>query len=140
MRQYATAGCYSEVLKVADSAGNVAYDFGIVQVIDVEHPLQLPPMIHPTYFPTQDVRVGDPITFKVRTFGTTHGKETWDFGDGSAAVEVQSDGNINKLDPDGYAVTSHSYREAGDYIVRVERTDQRGIRGVGHLHVHIRSR
>ena len=81
------------------------------------------------------IRAGDPITFKVRTFGTTDGKEVWNFGDGSEKVEVQSDGNVKKLDPNGYAVTTHSFKAPGDYIVRVERSDRDGIRAVGHLHV-----
>ena len=138
-RTYTTPGCYSEVLKVTDDEGNSSYDFAVVQVIDGEHPDQLPPMIHPTYYPTRGIGVGDPITFKVRTFGTTEGNEIWDFGDGSKLVEVRSDGNVNKLAPDGYAVTSHAYRRPGDYIVRVERTNQHGIRGIGHLHVRVDS-
>ncbi len=136
-RMYPQPGCYSEVLKVTDSDGNTAYDFAIVQVIDGKQPERLPPMIHPTYAPTQDIDVGDPITFKVRTFGTTDGNEVWDFGDGSPTVEVQSDGNVNKLDPNGYAVTTHAYKTPGDYIVRVQRTNRDGIRGVGHLHVRV---
>jgi murein DD-endopeptidase MepM/ murein hydrolase activator NlpD len=138
-RTYPQPGCYSEVLKVTDSEGNVAYDFAVVQVIDRDHLDRSPPMIHPTYAPNQEIGVGDPITFKVRTFGTTDGKEIWDFGDGSAKVEVQSDGNAKKLDPNGYAVTTHAYGEPGDYIVRVERTNRDGIRGVGHLHVRVKS-
>ena len=139
-RRYSTPGCYSEVLKVTDGEGNVAYDFAVVQVVDGERPEQLPPMIHPTYYPTQGIRAGETITFKVRTFGTVDGSEVWDFGDGSERVEVQSDGNVNKLAPNGYAVTEHTYRQPGDYIVRVERSNRQGIRGIGHLHVRVNSR
>ena len=138
-RTYPKPGCYSEVLKVTDAEGNVAHDFGIVQVLDGENLDRLPPMLHPNYWPTQNIRPGDPITFKVRTFGTTDGKEVWDFGDGTDKVEVQSDGNVNKLDPNGYAVTTHAFKESGDYIVRVERTDRDGVSGVGHLHVRVES-
>lgn len=138
-RTYREPGCYSEILKVTDAAGNSAYDFGVVQVLDGDKLDQLPPMIHPTYFPTQDLKVGDSIVFKVRTFGTTHGKERWDFGDGSPPVEVQSDGNVKKLDPNGYAVTRHVYKAAGDYVVSVRRTNSNGATGVGHLHVRIES-
>lgn len=136
-RTYPKPGCYSEIVKVTDSSGNVAYDFAVVQVVDRERLDQLPPMVHPTYAPTQGNQVGDEITFKVRTFGTTDGKEIWDFGDGSPQVEVQSDGNVKKLDPNGYAVTTHAYKKPGDYIVRVQRTNDRGIRGVSHLHVRV---
>ncbi len=136
-RIYAKPGCYSEVLKVTDADGNTNYDFGIVQVLDGDHLDRLPPMIHPNYWPTQNIRPGDVITFKVRTFGTTDGQEIWDFGDGSDKVEVQSDGNVNKLDPNGYAVTTHTFAEPGDYIVRVERTNGDGVSGIGHLLVRV---
>ena len=136
-RAYPVPGCYSEVLKVSDRDGNAAYDFGIVQVLDPDPSAPLPPMIHPSYWPTQGISAGDQVTFKVRTFGTTDGTEMWDFGDGSEPVMVQSDGNVKKLDPNGYAVTSHAFQSAGDYIVRVQRTDRHGVRAVGHLHVHV---
>ena len=73
----------------------------------------------------------------MRTFRTTDGRETWDFGDGSPKVEVQSDGNAVKLARDGYARTAHAYKKAGHYLVRVERTDRRGYTAVAHLHVRV---
>ncbi len=136
-RKYDTAGTYSEVVRVTDETGNVAFDFAIVQVIDRQKPEQLPPTIHPTYAPTFDIRVGDPIRFTVRSFRTTEGKEVWDFGDGSAIVEVESDGNREKLSPDGYAVTSHRFEKPGDHIVRVERTNEFGLQATGHVHVRV---
>lgn len=138
-RAYPKPGCYSEVLKVTDDQGRVAYDFGIVQVLDRDPAAALPPMIHPAYWPTQGITAGDSVTFKVRTFGTTDGEETWDFGDGSQLVQVRSDGNVKKLDPDGYAVTTHKFDSAGDYLVRVQRTTRHGATAYGHLHVHVGS-
>ena len=122
---------------MTDTEGNVGYDFGIVQVLDGDRLDRLPPMIHPTYSPTQDIRVGDLITFKVRTFGTTAGNELWNFGDGSKPVEVRSDGNVKKLDPNGYAVTRHAFKKSGDFIVRVRRTNTDGVSAIGHLFVRI---
>lgn len=136
-RTYLKPGRYSEVLKVVDASGHVAYDFAVVAVVDREHPERRIPSIHPNYYPTQGIRPGDPVTFKVRTFNTTAGHEVWDFGDGSPEVEVQSDGNAVKLAPDGYAVTTHSYDQPGDYIVRVSRSNEHGVAAVGHLHVHV---
>ena len=136
-RKYPKPGRYSEIVKVTNSQGDIDYDFAIVLVMDRKHPDRRMPTIHPTYAPTQNVRVCTPITFKVRTFNTTHGNETWDFGDGSLKVNVKSDGNAVKLDPNGYAVTSHSYTKPGDYIVRAERTDQFGVTAVGHLHIRV---
>ncbi|MGZ0168917.1 MAG: PKD domain-containing protein [Planctomycetales bacterium] len=139
-RKYEQPGRYSEVLRVTDDAGNEAYDFPVVIVVDREHPERLVPSIHPNYYPTSGIRTGDPVTFKVHTFNTskaTTGKESWNFGDGSPQVEVQSDGNAVKLAPDGYAVTTHRYAQPGDYVVRVTRSNQHGVAAVGHLHVRV---
>ncbi len=134
---YDKPGRYSEVLQVTDDAGNIAYDFAVVVVVDHNHPERRIPSIHPNYYPTIGIRPGDPVTLKVRTFNTTAGKEVWDFGDGSSPVEVQSDGNAVKLAPNGYAVTTHRYDKPGDYVVRVTRTNEHGVDAVGHLHVHV---
>ncbi len=136
-RIYREPGVYSEVLKVTDSAGRMDYDFAVVNVIDKEHPDQLPPSIHAVYAPTFGIKPGDPVTFLVRTFRTTDGKETWDFGDGSPKVMVQSDGNVVKLAKDGYARTVHRFEKAGHYLVRVERTDRHGFTAIAHLHVRV---
>jgi murein DD-endopeptidase MepM/ murein hydrolase activator NlpD len=134
-RTYAKPGAYSEILKVSDTAGNVSYDFAIVQVIGSDEK-NLPPTIHPTFWPTTGLKPGTKITFKVRTFRTTGG-ETWDFGDGTPKVSVKSDGNAKALAKDGYAITSHAFAKADDYIVTVDHTNERGERAVGHLWVQI---
>ncbi|MEQ8785936.1 MAG: PKD domain-containing protein [Pirellulaceae bacterium] len=136
-RTYKSPGRYSEVLQATDEAGNVGYDFAVVTVADRRRPERKTPSIHPNYYPTMGIKPGDEITFKVRTFNTTHGKETWNFGDGSPEVQVQSDGNAVKLSPDGYAVTKHAYKQPGDYIVHVSRTNEHGVEAKGHLHVHV---
>ena len=138
-RAYDKPGRYSEVLRISDDAGNVAYDFAIVIVVDRDNPERRIPTIHPNFYPTTGIHPGDPVTFKVRTFNTTAGKEVWDFGDGSPKVEVQSDGNAVKLAPDGYAVTTHRFEKPGDYVVRVDRANEFGVTAVGHLHVHVAS-
>jgi hypothetical protein len=134
---YAKPGVYSEVLKVTDTAGQSDYDFGVVQILDPKHPDRLPPSIHAAYYPTFGIQPGDPVTFLVRTFGTTDGKETWDFGDGSPPESVQSDGNVNKLAPNGYARATHRYARPGHYLVRVERTNRFGYRAIAHLQVRV---
>lgn len=134
-RTYAQPGVYSETLEVRDAEGHVDYDFAIVHVLDRDHPDRLPPSIHAAYAPTFDIRPGQPVRFFVRTFRTTDGQETWDFGDGSPAVTVQSDGNVTPLAKDGYAITEHAYAKPGLYLVRVERTDKNGYRAVAKLKV-----
>jgi hypothetical protein len=84
-----------------------------------------------------NIRAGDPVTFKVRSFRTTFGSEVWDFGDGSAKVTVKSDGNVNSLAKDGYAVTQHRFAKPGHYLVRVERANEHGQRAIAHLHVAV---
>ncbi len=136
-RVYDSPGEYSEILKVSDNHGHVAYDFAIVQVLDPASSDPIPPGIHAAYAPTENLHPGDPITFKVRTFDTTDGSETWDFGDGSPTVEVHSDGNVKELALDGYAVTTHGFARPGDYLPRVERTDRHGRKATARLHVRI---
>lgn len=136
-REYSRPGEYSEILRVRDSAGNIAYDFAVVQVIDRDSTNPLPPAINANYYPTFGLRTGDEVTFKVRSFRTQHGEEVWDFGDGTSPVSVKSDGNVNQHDPNGYAVTTHRYRDAGDYIVTVKRSNQNGHTAIGRLHVRI---
>jgi murein DD-endopeptidase MepM/ murein hydrolase activator NlpD len=134
-RTYSKPGAYSEILKVTNDAGNVSYDFAIVQVIGSDEK-NLPPTIHPTFWPTTGLKPGTEITFKVRTFRTTGG-ETWDFGDGTPKVSVKSDGNAKALAKDGYAITRHAFAKAGDYLVSAEHTNERGERAVGHLWVRV---
>jgi len=138
-RRYERSGVYSEILEVTDDEGRVDYDFAVVQVIDRDQPERVPLSIHAVYWPTFDIKVGDPVTFKVRSFrvGPDEGHEVWDFGDGSPTVQVQSDGNAVKLAKDGYAVTTHRYGQPGHYLVSVERTNDRGQTATGHLHVRI---
>jgi len=136
-RVYPQPGYYSEILRVTDAAGHSDCDFAIVHVHDREHPDRFPPSIHVVYSPTLGLQVGDEVTFKVRTFATTDGEETWDFGDGSPAATTRSDGNVNHLAPDGYAVITHRYAAPGHYLVRAERTDRFGQRAVGYVQVRI---
>jgi murein DD-endopeptidase MepM/ murein hydrolase activator NlpD len=136
-RTYSQPGEYSEILKITDAHGEVDYDFVVVLVIDKSNPDQLPPTIHPACSPTMNIHVNDPVTFKVRSFRTTAGNETWDFGDGSAKVTVKSDGNVEQHAKDGYAVTQHRFAKPGHYLVRVERTNEHGQRAIGHVHVPV---
>lgn len=134
-RTYSKAGVYSEIAKVTDAAGRVDYDFAIVHVLDASDPNRLPPSIHAAFSPTTGIRAGAPVTFLVRTFRTTEGAETWDFGDGSAPVTVKSDGNVKPLAADGYAKTTHTFAKPGLYLARVQRTDGNGFTGTARLKI-----
>ncbi len=136
-RTYARPGIYSEIVKVSDAEGRVEYDLAVVQVANPDDPEHSASGIHAAYAPTLDIRPGDSVTFKVRSFGTQHGEEMWDFGDGSPPVTVRSDGNANRHDPEGYAVTTHSFTEPGDYLVNVRRTNEQGFESVDRLQVRV---
>lgn len=134
-RTYPKPGSYSEMVKVTDDQGRTSYDFAIVQVMG-EDEKNIPPAIHPSFSPTMHLKPGDNITFKVRTF-RDHGGETWNFGDGTPAVNVESDGNAKALAKDGYAITQHAFAKPGDYIVNVQHTNDRGEHALAHLWVRI---
>ena len=46
----------------------------------------------------RQIRAGDPVTFKVRTFRADIGDESWKFGDGTEYAKVRSDGNARPHD------------------------------------------
>lgn len=143
-RSYQRPGTYSEILKVTDRDGRSAYDFAVVQV--VERPgttkrdeERVPPTIHASYWPALGLRAGQPVTFLVRTCRTTYGHEKWDFGDGSAPVVVKSDGCAVPKAKEGYARTEHIFKRPGDYLVKVERSNERGETATAHLWVPVRA-
>jgi murein DD-endopeptidase MepM/ murein hydrolase activator NlpD len=137
-KSYDKPGEYSEILKVTDSEGNVDYDFTIVQVYTRDNPEETIPVLQPAYHPSLNLKPGDSITFLVRTFNTAVSNEVWDFGDGSPTVTVKSETvDRNNFQQGKFAEAIHSYSEPGDYIVRVERLDESGVKAIGHLHVTI---
>ena len=136
-RTYKSPGTYSEILKVTDANGHVGYDFADVQVINRADPGKVPPTIQAAYSPSLNLKVGQIATFKVRTFRTTHGEEIWDFGDGTPVVKVKSDGAVIKLAKEGFAVTEHRFDKPGNYLVRVERSNERGETATTHLWVPV---
>ena len=139
-KSYERPGVYSEILKVTDSKGNIDYDFTDVLVYDRKNPGKTIPVIQPAYYPTFNIKPGDPVTFLVRTFNTDVSKEVWDFGDGSVKVEVKSE-TVNKRHPiEGkFAETIHSFSKPGHYIVKVDRSDEAGIKAIAHLHVEVKN-
>ena len=142
-RSYQRPGTYSEILKVTDRSGRSAYDFAVVQVVERREVAKrseerVPPTIHASFWPTIGVRAGQPVTFLVRTCRTTFGNETWDFGDGGAPVTVKSDGCAVEKAKEGYARTEHVFRRPGDYLVRVERANERGEKATARLWVPVR--
>lgn len=155
LMSYNRPGTYSEALKVEDDNGHVDFDFTVVQVIDpaLAPSMQVFPAIHACFYPTFNLQAGQRVLFKVRSFNVHDGHETWDFGDGSPLVEVQSrvhfpgkvasfigaKGTSDKVeyDPMAYAQVAHGFQKPGHYIVKVTRTDGRGYTAVAQLHVPV---
>lgn len=138
-KRYEKPGSYRETLVVTGPGGQTDVNFVRVMVFARGENGEAisPPRLHASFHPTTNIHAGDPVTFKVRAFGTTHGKESWDFGDGSPVVTTKSDGNVDQLAPDGYAVIEHSYENPGNYFVHVHRTDEHGLLAEDRLHVRV---
>ncbi len=148
-RQYQNPGTYYEALKVTDSSGNIDYDFCVVQILDSGRPELVVPMMHVNYHPSLDIRPGDEITFKARSFNALPGQENWDFGDESAGAVTHSvpcwgEESIvpagvdnDMLTPDGYDTVTHSYDKPGHYLVTVRRTTEQGLPVIARVHVAV---
>lgn len=139
-RLYPQPGFFHEALKITDSEGNVDYDFAVIKVVSNKQPDKYPIGMHASYWPTLGIKAGDPVIFKVRSFGAAvddKSDELWDFGDGSGKVSVHSDGNQVKHAEDGYAVTQHRYERDGHYVVTVRRQFANGQSANYHLQVRV---
>lgn len=136
-KTYAGPGLYSEIVKVTDGAGNVDYDFAKAYVKDANNSAAEFPMVDASYWPQWGIQANDTITFKGRTIGDpAGGGETWDFGDATGQFFTQSDGGIDPNAPNGYAITTHTYAQAGHYIVTVFH-ERNGVRSTTRLQVRV---
>ena len=45
--------------------------------------------------------------------------------------------DLAKRDPNAYARTEHAFDRPGDYLVRVERVGDNGVKAVARLHVRV---
>ncbi|MCA9041585.1 MAG: peptidoglycan DD-metalloendopeptidase family protein [Planctomycetaceae bacterium] len=136
-KAYPQPGSYMETLKVTDSAGNVDYDFTHVLVLDPDDLEHYPPGLNANFHPSQNLKVGDEVTFKVRAFRMQGGEEEWDFGDGSLIEKTASPGDSHPHDPQGYAEIKHRYHQPGHYIVTIRRTSAEGSTAITRLHVPV---
>ncbi len=137
-RRYEQPGHYTEVLKVMDDQGHSAWDIAVVEVFNRQAPLPVP-AIHAVYWPTLGINPGDTVNFKARTFNVRpdEGEEEWDFGDGAATQRTRSDGNESQHAPNGYAIVAHHFAKPGNYVVRVQRANQRGETATARLLVQV---
>ncbi|MCZ7586231.1 MAG: PKD domain-containing protein [Deltaproteobacteria bacterium] len=134
-RTYNEPGFFTEMLEVTDEAGRKAYDAATVQIVHATNPHPFYTYMHAAHSPSADVAAGDEVLFSVRVFGIGGGEDVWDFGDGSPP-EITQAGNW----PIGgdYATITHRYDAPGDYLVRVDRVNDRGEPCVARLWVPVR--
>ena len=142
---YDREGMYSEILTVKDDKGRSDVDFCVVQILPKDgDPSKTPPSIHLTHYPTQNIRAGQPVAFKVRAFfkgpfaENNAGEETWDFGDGTRAVTWSSLPARGAASTDtDYGERWHSYKSPGRYIVKVSRTGANGLTATAQVKVEV---
>ena len=124
---YDKPGAYSEILWVKDNRGQEDVDFAVVHALAAENTMEhLPPSIHATYYPTDNIKVGDEVYMKARAFRVKGGKEKWDFGDGLTGETC----SLND-----FASISHHYEKPGLYIVIVRRDSDNGTSAAAHLKI-----
>jgi len=142
-RTYGREGMYSEMLTVTDDRGRTDVDFCVVQILPEDlDPARTPPSMSVNYYPTRDLRAGQPIAFQVRTFfrgpfkDNAANREEWDFGDGATATSCSVD-SYPEHRHEGYAQRWHAYDRAGRYIVTVRRTGANGRTATARMKVDV---
>ena len=61
----------------------------------------------------------------------------WTLATAANKVTVQSEGNVHMHNPNGYAITTHRYREPGDDTVEATRANEHGHKSVMHRHLRV---
>ncbi|MCX6539670.1 MAG: PKD domain-containing protein [Acidobacteria bacterium] len=120
---YTTAGTYSVQLKVTDEVGQSVTS--AVQTVTVGNPPA--PTANFTSSPTGPV-VSDNVVFDASSSTTAQGQTitnlAWNFGDGTPIVTCPGDSTCV-----GTRIISHSYTQAGTYVVNLVVTDSAGRTG-----------
>lgn len=145
VKTYAKEGMYSEMLTVTDNRGKSDVDFCVVQILPQNaEPAKTPPTMHLTYYPTEDIRSGQPIAFKARTFFKGQfavnkgGEEVWDFGDGTmATTRSEETARVPACTDLDFDERWHAYDKPGRYIVTVRRTGNNGLSATAQLKIDV---
>ena len=149
---YQQEGLYSEMLTVRDNRGKEDVDFCVVQILPPDAtPEKTPPSMNLTCYPTENIHVGQPVAFKVRTFfkeefsANKGGEEIWDFGDGTTATSCSDPDNprwnviltYGDSKNSDYAERWHAYDKPGRYIVTVRRTGKNHLTAMAQVKVDV---
>ncbi len=142
---YDREGLYSECLTVTDARGQTDIDFCPVYIMPKDaSPDKTPPSMHLTYFPTNNLRPGQPIAFKVRTFfrgpfaDNKSGLEHWNFGDGTTATSrSDTKTRVPAATDTDFDERWHVYDKPGCYIVTVTRTGKNDRTATAQVKVNV---
>jgi murein DD-endopeptidase MepM/ murein hydrolase activator NlpD len=134
-KKYEKPGYYSEILKVTDDRGNVAYDFLTVTVVYDNQPDKKYGYSTVGYYPVFNIKAGDSLLFKGRTFNIEGGTDTWDFGDGNTA---STPGIIGGEFNPKYTNIKHVYEKSGHYFVSFKHISEDNIPSICRLSINVK--
>jgi len=107
-RTFTRPGQYVATYWVQDERGNVDVDFCKVKVFSKHQPEDVIPSLFVTYFPTDNIRCNEPVTFRIWPQGGTAESISVDFGDNTKVVDYEA-----------YSAFEHRYAQAGIHQVTV---------------------
>jgi len=108
---YDKPGCYMAALWIRDSRGREDVDFCKVKVYSRSAPEDVVPTLFVTYTPSKDLRVGQPVSFRIWPQGLDVEGINVEFGDGTVCRDYRP-----------YSAISHTFQSAGIHIVTVAGT------------------
>ena len=108
---FAAPGAFIATLRIRDAAGREDVDFCRVKVFTDGAPEPLIPAVFMTSTPTLDVRVDEPVRFRMWLHGAEEQPFELDFGDGEVVADYAS-----------FDVLEHAFRTAGIHTVTARTT------------------
>lgn len=105
---YEKPGCYIAGLWARDDQGNADVDFCRVRVYSRSAPEDVIPTLFVTYKPSRDLRVDQPVSFRI-----------WPQGRDIESIQIQfgDEGSVRDYSP--YSAIAHSFKQPGIHVVTV---------------------
>jgi len=108
---YEKPGCYAAALWIRDSQGNADVDFCKVKVYSRSTSEDIVPILFVTYKPSREVRVDQPVSFRIWPQGMGLEDIQVDFGDGTVVQDYRP-----------YSAIAQTFKDAGIQIITVTGT------------------